>query len=147
MRTLTGIQLKLVMALAASSSLFHLYTAATGVLEARLQRGFHLLALIPLAYLLYPMTKRSPRDRIPWYDWVLAALTALPSLYVILDNDTLVRRWEGVTAVTGLQMLLGVIVTAVFGRSSTRTSPVTYSCVLSTKASIASRAGENQSPS
>jgi TRAP transporter 4TM/12TM fusion protein len=112
MRTLTGIQLKLVMALAASSSLFHLYTAATGVLEARLQRGFHLLGLIPLAYLLYPMTKRSPQDRIPWYDWVLAALTALPSLYVILDNDTLVRRWEGVTAITGLQMLLGVIVVA-----------------------------------
>jgi TRAP transporter 4TM/12TM fusion protein len=110
MRTLTGIQLRLVMVVAASSSLFHLYTAATGVLEARLQRGFHLLFLVPLAYLLYPMTKRSPQDRVPWYDWVLAALATLPSLYVILDNDALTMRWEGATPVTGLQMAVGVIV-------------------------------------
>jgi len=112
MRTLSGIQWKIVMALGASSSLFHLYTAATGVLEARLQRGFHLLALVPLAFLLYPMTKRSPQDRIPWYDWAFACIAALPSLYVILNNETLTMRWEGATEVTGAQMFVGVIVLA-----------------------------------
>ena len=39
------------------------------------------------------------------------------------------------------------VTTAALARSSRRTSPVTSSCVLSTKASIASRAGLNQRPS
>ncbi len=110
MRELSGISKKIVIALAAITSLFHLYTAATGVLEPRLQRGFHLLFLIPLAFLLFPMTRRSPRDRIPWYDWFLAILSALPSLYVILDKDNLNARWEGASEVTTLQVIMGIII-------------------------------------
>ncbi|MDI6755649.1 MAG: TRAP transporter permease [Thermodesulfobacteriota bacterium] len=110
MRELTGITGKIVLVIAAVTSLFHLYTGATGVLEPRLQRGFHLLFLVPLAFLLFPMTRRSPRDRIPWYDWILAGLAAVPSLYVILDNPSLTARWEGITPVTPWQMLIGGIV-------------------------------------
>jgi len=110
MRELTGITKKIVIAITASASLFHLYTAATGVLEPRLQRGFHLLFLVPLAFLLFPMTRRSPRNRIPWYDWLLAILSALPSLYVILDKDRLNERWEGATDVTTFQIVVGVII-------------------------------------
>ena len=110
MRELQGWTKKIVMAITATTSLFHLYTAATGILEPRLQRGFHLLFLIPLAYLLFPMTRRSPRNYIPWYDWMLAALSALPSLYIILFRDVLNERWEGTTQVTILQIVLGFII-------------------------------------
>jgi len=110
MRELSGIQNKIVILLTVGVSLFHLYTAATGVLEPRLQRGFHLLFLIPLAFLLFPLTKRSPDDRIPWYDWFLAFLAFLPSLYIILDKDQLNERWEGATDVTTLQVWVGVLV-------------------------------------
>ncbi len=110
MRELSGITKNIVIAITASASLFHLYTAATGVLEPRLQRGFHLLFLVPLAFLFYPMTRRSPRNRIPWYDWLLAILSALPSLYVILDKDRLNERWEGATDVTTLQIVVGIII-------------------------------------
>ena len=110
MRELSGIQKKIVMLLTIGVSLFHLYTAAAGVLEPRLQRGFHLLFLIPLAFLLFPLTKRSPNDRVPWYDWIWAFLSALPSLYVILDKQRLDERWEGATDVTTLQIWVGVIV-------------------------------------
>jgi TRAP transporter 4TM/12TM fusion protein len=110
MRELSGISGKIVLAIASIASLFQLYTAATGVLEPRLQRGFHLLFLMPLALLLFPLTSRSPRNRIPWYDWILALGAALPCLYVILENDQLTARWEGATPVTPLQMLMGVIV-------------------------------------
>lgn len=89
---------------------FHLYTGATGVLEPRLQRGFHLLFLLPLAFLLFPMTKRSPNNRVPWYDWIWAFLSLLPSLYVILDRENLNDRWEGATDVTTLQIWIGFIV-------------------------------------
>ena len=110
MRELSGIQKRIVIVLTVGVSLFHLYTGATGVLEPRLQRGFHLLFLIPLAFLLFPMTKRSPKDRIPVYDWIWAFLAALPSLYVILDKDNLNERWEGATDVTTFQIWIGVIV-------------------------------------
>ena len=110
MRKLSGTQKGIVIVLTVGVSLFHLYTGATGVLEPRLQRGFHLLFLIPLAFLLFPMTKRSPTDRIPFYDWIWAFLAALPSLYVILDKDNLNERWEGATDVTTFQIWIGVIV-------------------------------------
>ena len=42
MRELSGTQNRIVMLFTVGVSLFHLYTAATGVLEPRLQRGFHL---------------------------------------------------------------------------------------------------------
>lgn len=109
MRELKGIHNWIIVAIAATASLFHLYTAATGIMEPRYQRGFHLLFLVPLAYLLFPMRPTSPRDRIPWYDWVLAVVSALPSLYVILDNPQLTLRWEGASPVTTLQMAVGVV--------------------------------------
>jgi TRAP transporter 4TM/12TM fusion protein len=110
MRELSGIQKRVAILLAVGVSLFHLYTAATGVLEPRLQRGFHLLFLIPLAFLMFPMTKRSPNDRIPWYDWIWAFFAMLPSLYIILDKDRLNERWEGATEVTTLQVWIGFII-------------------------------------
>lgn len=112
MRELSGISKIIVVCMAVGISLFHLYTGAVGVLEPRLQRGFHLLILVPLAIILFPMTGRSPKDRVPWYDWFLAMLAALPSLYVILDREQLNARWEGVTEVTLLQIIMGVIILA-----------------------------------
>jgi len=110
MRELSGTQKHIVLMLTVGVSLFHLYTGATGVLEPRLQRGFHLLFLLPLAFLLFPMTKRAPRDRIPLYDWIWAFFAILPSVYVILDKDRLNERWEGATEVTTLQIWVGIIV-------------------------------------
>ena len=55
---------------------FHLFTAETGNYEAFLQRTIHLTWILPLAFVLYPMTARSPMDKTPLYDWVLAALAA-----------------------------------------------------------------------
>lgn len=112
MRILRGFQRQVVILLTVGASIFHLYTAAFGVLEPRLQRGFHLLFLMPLAFLLFPMTRRSPQDRIPWYDWFFAFLCMVPSLYVILDKDNLNARWEGATAVTTLQIWIGVLIVA-----------------------------------
>ena len=110
MRELSGLQRRIVIVLTVGVSIFHLYTAATGVLEPRLQRGFHLLFLLPLAFLLFPMNKKSPGNRIPWYDCLLALLSMLPSIYIILDKDNLNERWEGATDVTTLQVWVGVII-------------------------------------
>lgn len=109
MRQLTGWEKIVITVYAAATSLFHLYTAATGVLASRYQRGFHLFFLLPLAFLLFPATKRSPQDRIPIQDWVLALLAAVPSLFVIIEAQRLESRWEYVTPVLNSEVFIGIL--------------------------------------
>lgn len=109
MRQLTGWERIVITTYATCASLFHLYTAATGVLASRYQRGFHLFFLIPLAFLLFPATKRSPQDRIPALDWVLALLAAVPSLFVIIEAQRLESRWEFVTPVFTSEVVIGIL--------------------------------------
>ncbi len=109
MRQLTGWEKIVITTYATAASLFHLYTAATGVLASRYQRGFHLLFLLPLAFLLFPARKRSPQDRIPLMDWVLAFLAAMPSLFVIIEAQRLEARWEFVTPVLNSELVIGIL--------------------------------------
>ena len=52
-------------------------------------RPMHLALALALAFLAYPAAKTAPRDRIPLYDWVLAAIGAGSALYVFWFSDTL----------------------------------------------------------
>ncbi|MGB9790500.1 MAG: TRAP transporter permease [Thermotoga caldifontis] len=90
-------------------AIFHIYTAVFGTLEAYLQRNIHLAFALPLAFIFYPATKNSPKDRVPWYDWLLAALALLPSLYAIVNYETIIYRMVQVDEVTPVQILLGTI--------------------------------------
>lgn len=89
--------------------LFHLYTSIFGAYEAFLQRNIHLGLVLPLAFILYPMTKKSPMDRVPVYDWVCAALSWLPAIYVILNYDMVANRIVQVDPVTDAQFYLGIL--------------------------------------
>src|SRR5512134_25841 len=51
-------------ALAVSLALFHLYVAAFGTPETRSFRGTHLAVMMVLAFLLYPLGRRSFRDPV-----------------------------------------------------------------------------------
>ena len=53
----TGFMAKIVSAIAITFSVFQLYTAVFGVLDAQLQRAVHLGFAMCLAYLLYPSRK------------------------------------------------------------------------------------------
>lgn len=72
-------------------------------------RGFHLATLMPLAFLLYPASKASPQDRPSLLDWPLALLSAVPSLYILLDYESINSRMEFVDPLTTTQFWLGVI--------------------------------------
>ncbi|MBW1817614.1 MAG: TRAP transporter fused permease subunit, partial [Deltaproteobacteria bacterium] len=46
-------------------------------------------------FLLFPATKTAPRDRIPWYDGVLAAACLVGPTYVFVFNmDIILNGWE-----------------------------------------------------
>jgi len=78
-------------------------------MEPRIQRGVHLTMLMPLAFILFPATGRSPRDRMTWLDAILALLSLLPGAYLIYNHDLLNQRWEFVTRITEDQLVLGAL--------------------------------------
>lgn len=109
MRNLSGAQKTIVGLWLFSAAVFQLITAFTGVLEPRWQRGIHILFLLPAAFLLFSGSKNSNQDRIPFYDWVLALLSTLPSLYVIINNEALNMRFEFIDPLSTLEICLGTL--------------------------------------
>ncbi len=48
--------------------------------------------LLPLIYLLWPLTPSGQYRPIPWYDYLLSALTLLVSGYFVLHADSILER-------------------------------------------------------
>ena len=78
-------------------------------MQARIQRGVHLLFLLPMAFILFQANKKNPSDRIPLYDWILAFLALFPPLYLMFNNDAFNMRFEFVDPLTTLEMALGLL--------------------------------------
>ena len=109
MRTLQGFQRLGVGVWLVIISAFQLYTANFGILQPRVQRGIHLLFLLPIAFIIFPARKNRALDKIPVYDWVLAVLALFPALYVIVFNDTLNARLVFVDPVSDIELYLGLL--------------------------------------
>jgi len=55
-------------------------------------RRIHFAFALVLAAMAFPMFKTSPRDRIPWYDWVLIALSLVVSLHAVVFRESIALR-------------------------------------------------------
>ena len=119
-RKLTGLVAGLVTALAVLWSLAQLFYASPlpfalgfGIVNDTEARSMHLAIGLFLAFLAYPAFKeRSPRDRVPLTDWVLALVAAFCGAYLMVFYRDLAERpgqpstldlW---TAVIGMVLLL-----------------------------------------
>ncbi len=103
-RAAAGLAGKIILAVCFIWSLFQLYiasnlpftlTEATGfnvVFNNTESRSIHLAFALVLAMLAYPLLKSSPRDRVPWYDWVLAAIGAASCLYLLVFKNEIASR-------------------------------------------------------
>jgi TRAP transporter 4TM/12TM fusion protein len=67
-------------------SVFQLYTSYVGPFPDVIQRGIHLLFVLPAAILMYPAFKKTKQD-IPLADWFLMALAIVPTLWVVFNNE------------------------------------------------------------
>ena len=67
-------------------SLFHLY-AAYEIVPAYVMRPVHVFCVMFLAFLLYPIARRY-RDRVMWWDWLLAASCVGVIGYILWQGDT-----------------------------------------------------------
>jgi len=91
-------------------SCFHLYTASVGIYQPRIQRGIHLLFLLPAAFVVFPGFKlKQPKRTRSFIDWILALLAVLPPLYIIWFHDRLTERLEFVDEVLPMELILGTL--------------------------------------
>ena len=91
-RKLSGRPAAIAAAVAIGLSLFQLYTAGTGPLEALKQRSLHLTLIMVLAFLLYPARGRSDRSKPTAVDWALAGATVVTIGYLFYNFRGLVLR-------------------------------------------------------
>ena len=102
----TGFMAKVISALAITFSVFQLYTAVFGVLDAQLQRAVHLGFAMALSFLLYPTRKSWSRTKLHPLDLVLAVLSAASPAYICICYQQLAMR-SGI--VTPVDLIMGVM--------------------------------------
>ena len=89
-RRLEGKMDQFITAVAVVMSLFHLY-AAVGVFTTQVLRGIHVMFVLFLSFLVFPAFKRV-KNRILWYDYLLALLGIAAILYMLIDFDDFIYR-------------------------------------------------------
>ena len=101
----TGWQGKLILTLAFVWAVFQLYIASNLpfflaektelrwlIVTNTDARRIHFAFALVLAAMAFPLFKSSPRDRIPWYDWVLIALSLVVALHAVVLSDQIAVR-------------------------------------------------------
>ncbi len=83
-------------------SLFQLYTTWQ-VVPSTHMRPIHLAVITALAFILYPVTKKSSKRTLPWYDVVLAALSLTVFLYPAVAFESMINQF----GYTTLQIAIG----------------------------------------
>jgi len=89
-RRLTGKMDIFVTAVAVVMSLIHLY-AAIGVIMTQVLRGIHVMFVLFLSFLVFPSFKRF-KNRIIWYDFLLAILGIAVIVYMLIDFEEFIYR-------------------------------------------------------
>jgi len=115
----TGLTANVLLMVALAWSLFQLWIASplpfslgVFVFNDTEARAIHLAFAVFLAFAAYPALKRSPRDRVPIQDWILAGAGAYCAAYLFLFYRELSTRpglptdMDIATAVVGLTLLL-----------------------------------------
>lgn len=111
-----GITGRILVSTAALWSLFQLWIASPlpfalgfGVFNATQARSIHLAFAVFLGFMAFPALKRSPRDRVPLLDWVLALLAAFCAAYIYLFYAELAGRPGSPTTQDVAVGILGLI--------------------------------------
>ena len=122
-RKLSGWQYWVVAGIALSASIFHLYTAAFGLLPAMYQRGVHWMFMGSLVFLLYPATKSRPKNKIDLWDWVFAGMLVAGCLNILLNWNAIAMR-EGMPIPSDIYLGIMMIILVIEGGRRTMGWPL-----------------------
>jgi TRAP transporter 4TM/12TM fusion protein len=115
MRQLRGLLALIGSGIAIALSLFQLYTAGLGALTAMFQRGIHIMLILAIVFLYYPLSKRASRDKFDRYlafDLFLSSLSFVVVLYILIFFDDIIMRqgeWTALDITLGIVTILLVI--------------------------------------
>ncbi len=82
----------IVMVIAVSLSLYHLYTSYFGTPVTLKHRSLHVATVLTLIFLLYPPFKNASRKKLPIYDVILALMALSTTIYVFVDYLGIIQR-------------------------------------------------------
>ncbi|HDR16252.1 MAG TPA: TRAP transporter permease [Desulfobacteraceae bacterium] len=117
-RRLRGILSLIGTVIAVALALFQLYTAGFGALTAMFQRGIHLMLILGLVFLYYPVSSRASREKFDIYlifDLILFILSFVVVLYIIFYFDQIIWRqgdWTTMDVALGIVAVLLVVESA-----------------------------------
>lgn len=95
--------------LAIGYALFHLYITFNP-LPTLLQRSFHLTFGMALVFLLYPTYKKQDRTKVPFYDWILFALSISSFVYLFNVYQDIVTTRGGVANNTDILVAILTVI-------------------------------------
>lgn len=90
--------------------LFQLYATLSGLVTAQILRATHLAFVQLLAFLLFPATKKMPRNTLPWYDVILGLIGAGCWMYIVINFQNLVRRSGNNTILDVIIGIIGILI-------------------------------------
>lgn len=97
-------------------SLFQLWYASPlpfifdfGIFNDTQARAIHLSFATFLAFTAYPALKSSPKDAIPWQDWVLALIASGSVAYIFIFYDALAGRSGAPTQIDIIVSVVGMV--------------------------------------
>ena len=86
-------------------ALFQIYTSIWTI-PAQMLRSIHLAFALSLVFLLYPAGKHMRKDKIEWYDYVLAVIAAAAILYIPFNYEYIIKA---VGNYTTFDIIIGVV--------------------------------------
>ena len=89
---------------------FQLYATLSGMITAQILRATHLAFVQLLAFLLFPATKKMPRNTLPWYDVILGLSGAACWMYIVINFQNLVRRSGNNTTLDVIIGIIGILI-------------------------------------
>jgi len=108
MRPLVGPLKTIVFGWAILAALFHIY-AVIAIVPATLLCTLHLFFLLPLGFLLYPASSKSPKDSPSPLDYLLAACALVCAGFLAWNYYSFEVRWYQASPVSTVEVVLGTI--------------------------------------
>ncbi len=89
---------------------FQLYATLSGSITAQILRASHLAFVQFLAFLLFPASKKLPKDTLPLYDVILGLVGAGCWMYIVINFQQLVRRSGNNTTFDVIIGIIGILI-------------------------------------
>lgn len=98
-------------------SLYHLITSYVGPPATLKHRSLHVSMMLFLTFLLYPISNKASRTKVPFYDLIFTILSLCTTLYIWLDYPNIIAR-AGV--INTMDLIVGTILVLLVLEASRR---------------------------